>query len=248
MGKRFGFARFQDVKEPRMFAVRLDNIFIGSTKIYVNIPRHQRTQTIEGPRSYGWRNIKEGKEVVAHKREARDTKEGRSENHVAGKNRITRRWCAPVRHGKPTQNVFSKKRNEAELCFVVSEEEMDKFNKMYVGMVKNPGSTHMVQEWMNMQGFFSVKVMPMGANKVLMEEMEEGIIPALLADACDWVYEIFDVVLGWSMQEVDNERVVWVRCHGFPAHVWNTDFFSSLARKFQHWVRNSLVTTRMGEL
>lgn len=31
---------------------------------------------------------------------------------------------------------------------------------------------------------------------------------------------------------MDNEKVVWVRCHGIPIHAWNTDFFESLAHKF----------------
>lgn len=42
----------------------------------------------------------------------------------------------------------------------------------------------------------------------------------------------FEDIRGWSPMEVDNERTVWVRCHGIPIHAWNTDFFSGLARKF----------------
>lgn len=41
-GKRFGFARFADLSNPRLFAVKLDNIIFGSNKIHVNLPRFER--------------------------------------------------------------------------------------------------------------------------------------------------------------------------------------------------------------
>lgn len=69
-----------------------------------------------------------------------------------------------------------------------------------------------------MQGFFSIKATPLGANRVLLEEIEEEIIPALISDAKDWVYGKFEDIRGWSPMEVDNERVVWVRCHGILDH------------------------------
>lgn len=80
--------------------------------------------------------------------------------------------------------------------------------------------------------FFPIKITPLGANKVLMEEVEEGIIHALIADASGWVYEMFDDIRRWSLYEVDNEQVVWVRCHGIPAYAWDYDFFRALGRKF----------------
>lgn len=40
-GKRFSFARFIEFRDPELFAIRLDNIIIGSTKIIVNIPRFE---------------------------------------------------------------------------------------------------------------------------------------------------------------------------------------------------------------
>lgn len=42
LGKRFGFARAVNVKEPERFVVKLDNIIIGSEKIMVNMPRFPR--------------------------------------------------------------------------------------------------------------------------------------------------------------------------------------------------------------
>lgn len=41
-GKRYGFVRFFNVEDDRLFAVKLGNIFIGRIKIFVNLPRFSR--------------------------------------------------------------------------------------------------------------------------------------------------------------------------------------------------------------
>lgn len=41
-GRRYGFVRLFDVKHEALMATNLDNVFIGSKKLYVNIPYFQR--------------------------------------------------------------------------------------------------------------------------------------------------------------------------------------------------------------
>ncbi|PNX69706.1 hypothetical protein L195_g056867, partial [Trifolium pratense] len=43
-GRKFGFARFDQVKEPRQLECELDNIIIGRDKISVNLSRFQRRE------------------------------------------------------------------------------------------------------------------------------------------------------------------------------------------------------------
>lgn len=40
--KRYGFARFQNVKDGKMLAIKLDNIVLEGRKLYSNLPRFQR--------------------------------------------------------------------------------------------------------------------------------------------------------------------------------------------------------------
>lgn len=60
-GKRFGFARLYNAKDEKMMETKLDNIIIGSRKIYENIPRFSRKRfnkrknsVITKPRWNGW--------------------------------------------------------------------------------------------------------------------------------------------------------------------------------------------------
>lgn len=225
--------RFCDVKEPRLFAVTLDNIIIGAKKIYVNLPRFEREKNGEKRRNQNsgghkgmvmtptqhlmWKVIHDGLGGDSGGNKEKGKKDDRRDDEGS---------C------REPKVVYFRKKNLYDLCYEVSEKDMKLFSKMYVGVVRNPRSAHMVQEWFNMQGFFSIKVTLLGANLVLMEEIEEGIISALISDAHEWLYEKFEDIRGWGPMELDNERVVWVRCHGIPVHAWNNEFFSSLARKF----------------
>lgn len=258
------------MKDPRLFAVKLDNIIFGADKIHVNLPRFEREKnvvrqagkaTVNAVSNKGirkvWREVKEnqaeGKATVevfapkesskgevsaprnkeeANKRGGSLCNNGRGEVKSFTKGRLNKgRWMDRQQH-HDQKVVYFRKKNICDVWYNASEEELSSFKKMYVGVMKDAGSTHMVQEWFSMQGFFSVKVTPMGANLVLLEEMEEGIIPALIEDASDWIHEKFDDIRKWSQSEVDNERLVWVRCHGIPVHAWNNEFFSAIARKF----------------
>lgn len=40
LGKRSGFARFKEIKDGRLFAVKLDNVIIDGKKIHANLPQY----------------------------------------------------------------------------------------------------------------------------------------------------------------------------------------------------------------
>src|SRR3954471_5132177 len=53
LGKRYGFARFKNVEDARMLAVKLDNVLIDGRKIHANLPRFdRRSNRGEGGGSY----------------------------------------------------------------------------------------------------------------------------------------------------------------------------------------------------
>lgn len=53
--KRFGFARFQEVGDERVFAVKLDNVLIDGRKIHDNPSRFERKSKL--PAEIGSRGI-----------------------------------------------------------------------------------------------------------------------------------------------------------------------------------------------
>lgn len=40
----------------------------------------------------------------------------------------------------------------------------------------------------------------------------------------------------WRMSDVGTERVIWLRIHGVPCHVWSVDFFISISNSLGTYV------------
>lgn len=95
----------------------------------------------------------------------------------------------------------------------------NKRNNAYIREVMNPGESYNIQTHLEIGGFFLVKVILLGANLCLLEEMEEGIIQELLNDPLMWWKQWFLSIRPWQESDVDTERILWVRLHGEPNHV-----------------------------
>lgn len=55
-------------------------------------------------------------------------------------------------------------RHKAHLKFQLNDEELSRFAKSYKGVVGNPGQSYTIQEMFHSEGYFYVKVTPLGAN------------------------------------------------------------------------------------
>lgn len=66
--------------------------------------------------------------------------------------------------------------------YTVDEEEISIYKKMMVGEAVTPGTIEAIREEFFRKGIFSVKVTLLGANKVLLEEIEAGAIQELMKE------------------------------------------------------------------
>lgn len=97
-----------------------------------------------------------------------------------------------------------------------------------MGVVRTPGKSYNIQEEFIQQGYFSVRATPLGSNLVLLESLEEGEMEALIQDAADWLGNWFKNIRKWSPEEIDNQRLTWVRCYEVPVHAWTSEFFKCI--------------------
>jgi hypothetical protein len=116
------------------------------------------------------------------------------------------------------------------MSFDVEKKDMEKLQKAFVGEVSQPGMSYNIQNAFHRQGYFGVKVTPLGANLVLLEGQEDGEVQALMDDAKGWLDQWFKQIRPWRPQEVDMERVIWLRVFGVPSHAWNDLFFAQLVK------------------
>lgn len=218
--------------------MKLDNIIIGSQKLFVNLPKFQKGiwRTKEKPlqrstsqKEYQVVGRNKGFTMhdVSYAQATREGEKGRNNERTTPKHKVI-----------PGQHDF------AHLTFNVAESTIQKMNKAFVGQVVESGMSYALQEQLNKQGFFGVKATPLGANLVLLEAEDDEAIPNLINDAKDWVGDWLDEIRSWCPREIDNERVVWLRCFGVPVHAWNDNFFSYLVSGIGSFVCVDDITAR----
>lgn len=66
-----------------------------------------------------------------------------------------------------------QKPNFAHLQFNCEDKKLQRFEKSFIGVVENVGMTYNIQEAFHFEGYFRVKITPLGANLCLMEESEK---------------------------------------------------------------------------
>ncbi|PNX93423.1 hypothetical protein L195_g016577 [Trifolium pratense] len=237
-GERYGFARFDNVIDIRKFEYELDGIIIGRDKLSVNISRFQRPEKQLEPTPAGTTSAPN-----RHDRKGWDDRNfGRKEpDHI----RESNSFAMAVKKGKENK---SKPRQPFQgprrVCFRVGNEVLDNFKGAFVGTVLQPGMSYNIQEEFHMQGYFGIKITPLGANLVLLEEQEGGEMQALQADAKEWLDQWFCHIKPWEPCMVDNERVMWVRVYGIPVHAWHVDFFELICKAYGTFINADVGTTK----
>lgn len=53
-------------------------------------------------------------------------------------------------------------------------------------MIENPEMSYNIQTSFEVEGYFSIKVTPLGANLCLLEDLEEGAIKDLIKEGRSW--------------------------------------------------------------
>lgn len=206
-GRRFGFVRFFDVREPDRLATILDNVFIEGEKIQVNLPRFQR-----------------------------EVKRSRSQqvNHGGHQQKNHKQVWVKKSDLPKREKVMGRNSGGAWSCNMETDPLL---SSAMVGEVITPGKAYYIQDELAQMGVFAIKATPMGANLVLLEgDKEEGDFAEYIEDAREWLYQWFKWIRPWKPSDIDPERTTWLRCYGVPVHAWNLAFFSKLASQVGEFV------------
>lgn len=147
------------MRDPDSLALKLDNIDVGERKILVNVPRFHRGVGGSGVKPFNKTGLGLKAPVVGGV-------------GVQGNRGIKDN----MNHAYVTRNKVNHLIEvEAKLIFDdVDPMIWSRFSKAYVGVVKTPGMTYNLQDIFDMEGYFSIKVTPLGANLCLLEDREDS--------------------------------------------------------------------------
>ncbi|MCI10210.1 hypothetical protein A2U01_0031302, partial [Trifolium medium] len=132
-GRRFGFARFDRVVDPRQFEYELDTIIIGRDKISVNLSHFQRS---EGAKcSEGMRDERKGN----HDSNRNTSSFNRDKSlHQQSCDAAGGTYAQAVRRGGTSRQEGSQK--QVAFSYEAEEHDMVRLKKAFIGVAENPGT------------------------------------------------------------------------------------------------------------
>lgn len=156
-----------------MLAVKLDNILIDNKKIHANFPRFNINKAIN-----------KGEALEDRPRAGnQDTIRTTSRNFGNCYAKVGERFFTEgVNNGRIISEPFPKK-PFVHLKFQTEEAVLASFRKAYMGVVINPDMSYNIQTSFKIEGYFSIKVTPLGANLCLLEESDPDELRNLIRDA-----------------------------------------------------------------
>ncbi|MCH86156.1 hypothetical protein A2U01_0007010, partial [Trifolium medium] len=179
------------------------------------------------------------------RREARQERNGESARRKEEEvNRFEGNSFAHAVQGDRSLVQQNIKKN-SRVSYTAMKETLQSLQKSYVGEVIHAGMTYNIHDEFHRQGYFGIKITPLGANLVLLEEQETGEVQALMEDAKSWLEQWFRDIRPWTTREADRSRLVWLRVYGIPVHAWNVDFFSKLSNKYGAFINEDDGTLKM---
>jgi hypothetical protein len=230
-GRRFGFVQFREVRDKGELLSRLGDIWIGTFKIRVNLPRFGRDE-----------NKKESTVIAPDQRKVIEARQRDCKSFAEvldmRKEQDREKWVA-----KPVQNVNTPT-NDVVWEVEVETEAMERLRGAVVGFLTETKDCTTIQQNLVMDGYHNIQVIPYGHRKVLLMSKVEGEVKELIGTVgwwCTW-FERFEV---WSPELVSNERTIWLRCYGVPLHAWGEALFRSIAFKFGVFTEVDLSTKNL---
>ncbi|GKV25593.1 hypothetical protein SLEP1_g35004 [Rubroshorea leprosula] len=211
-GGRFGFVRFLDVKNRKELERKLDNIWIGDCKLWVNAPRYEDNQQV-------------GKEI-----KSRPIPEPQAQ---------TRSYAEVLKVQLSTRQVWQEKGRSdtwAGFEYNSSQEDSSWLEGCYVGTTHSVEMVRNLQEKFYMEGYFSCRIRAMGGRLVLMDCEDKDELKDLVESASEWLGQWFEKVCPWTPNLVAEERFVWIKCQGVPLNVWGPKFFASMGSSWGKFI------------
>jgi hypothetical protein len=223
-GRRFGFVKFR-VRDAGELLARLEDIWLGSFKLRVNISRFAKGDI----RREKEEPVLEGNSTVVRRPEV-----GKSFKEAV----------VVVADKNVTQPGLVQGVRDVAWEVEVEPEMMAKLQGGVVGILAEHHDYHIIQNNFIMDGYSNLQVIPLGFMKVLLlssvtREVEE------LVGSVGWWSTVFDKFEVWSPEVTSNQRTTWLRCYGIPLHAWGEALFRTIGFKFGSFVEADLSTKNM---
>ncbi|GKV11938.1 hypothetical protein SLEP1_g23150 [Rubroshorea leprosula] len=250
-GHRFRFVRFLDVKNIKELERRLDQIWVGNFKLWVNIPwfrngelnrEEEHSKLLRAEPKIQNRTYAEVVKGQYGIEVGGDAKAKQKDNGSRSHGRDNRGSSIRTDLRSKEKTLVWKEKGQGEqwpsMDYNVKEEEYSWLKGCYVGKVHFVEMVRNLQEKFYMESYFSYRIRAMGGKLVLLDCDDKEELKDLVEMASDWLEQWFEEVSPWTPEKVASERFVWIRCQGVPLN----DFlptFQSDSEEQESWMMES---------
>jgi hypothetical protein len=242
-GKRFGFARFEDVNDRQKLLEKIENTWIGTYKIRANLPKFTRGEGVKKPAA-------RVQEATSNRAESRQFGAGTSfKDTLLGGNKGK---IDKLNNQNDNNNDKSKKQNgwvvkakakgrnkltDAEykagvMAIDAEPKNLKMLDGSFVGTLKEIADVDSIQTNIWMEGFQQIKATPIGMDLILLNSSLEGEIQRAYESNKSWWEMWFLSLTPWRPNLRPRGRRIWVRPFGVPLHIWSWEGFKKIIWRY----------------
>ncbi|KAK2359679.1 zinc finger CCCH domain-containing protein [Trifolium repens] len=229
-GKRFGFARFEDVEDKQKLLHKLEDTWIGSYKLRANLPKFRRGEEFRKP-------IDSGGELGGTTGvEARVQAKGQTfKEAVQGVKKTTMlnqfAWKAKPKI-KSKSRLTDEEYRAGIMAIDAEPENLKRLEGCFVGILRNMVDADSIQVTLWMEGFQNIKAAQLGLDLILLSSPDKEAIQQAYQANKDWWERWFSTVKPWRPDILPKGRRIWVRLFGVPLHIWSFEGFKKIIWRY----------------
>jgi hypothetical protein len=230
-GKRFGFARFEDVDDRERLLEKLENTWIGTYKLRANLPKFRRGETANNTNSKsGGKNVGLGREAAKEVRVGVSFKEI-VQGATNGTSKKQQGWKAKPSF-KQKGRLTDEEYRAGIMAIDAEPQNLKKLEGSYVGTLRDIKDVDSIQMTMWMEGFQQIKATPLGLDLILLTCPSIDEIQKAYTSNKQWWERWFSTVRPWRPDILPKGRRTWVRLFGVPLHIWSLEGFKKIVWRY----------------
>ncbi|MCH82611.1 RNA recognition motif, partial [Trifolium medium] len=200
--RRFGFARFVEVRDAQKLLERIEGTWIGTYKLRANLSRFNRGE-------------------LQHRDDSH--LKSKVESRVGGR-------LVDLTNIYLSKELWGWELGVVNVEPIPAA--LERLKHSFVGVLRDENLADNIHVLIAMEGFQDVKATLLGFDKILLSSsLEDGVLNAIQADKAWWNSKFLEINK-WSLDLKASGRRIWVRIFGTPPHVWGWECFNRILNRF----------------
>jgi hypothetical protein len=228
-GKRFSFARFEDVNDRQMLLQKIEETWIETYKPRANLPKFTRGEGVKkpSPTVHGVKTTMTDHRIQGSSKSFKEVVQGGNRVNINKQNS----WVVKTKVKRKSRLI--KEEQRAGIMEIEAESQnLEKLAGSYVGTLREIAEVDSIQTTIWMEGFQQIQAITLGMDLILLNSTVEGEIQRAYESNKLWWGRWFLSLTPWRPDIRPRGRRIWVRLFGVPLHIWSWEGFKKIIWRY----------------